>query len=440
MTGWRLLAVGFAVGAAMTPMGGQPAARPNVLLILTDDLGYGDIGSYGVKDARTPSLDRLARQGVRFTDFYANAANCSPTRTGLITGRYQQRVGIEMPLGSADRAQGRGLLPTPTSLPRLMKDAGYATGLIGKWHLGWNPEFHPNRHGFDEFWGFLSGGHDYYVNRSDSNQVDLFHNTEPIEQSGYFTDEITRQALAFITGHARDPFFLEVAYNAVHWPFQPPDLPENRRARADLLHDGTRADYVAMLERADRGVGEILALVDRLGLADQTLVIFTNDNGGEWLSSNAPLFHRKSTLWEGGIRVPAIVRWPGRVPAGAVTRQVGITMDLTATILAAAGATPPASYRPDGINLLAMIAERRTVDRTIFWRIKNAARDQKAVRRGRWKYLRDGVGTVDGVHEFLFDLERDPGERHDESQTRIPMLAEFRSLLVRWEADVAPGR
>jgi arylsulfatase A-like enzyme len=430
-------------GAALVLLLGarpSPPAPPNVVLILMDDLGYGDLGSYGVPDAKTPNIDRLAREGVKLTDFYANGPNCSPTRAGFVSGRYQQRFGIEMPLGTSMSDSSRGLPASETSLGLLLKTRGYATALIGKWHLGWKPEFHPNRHGFDEFWGFLSGAHDYYRSVSRAGMPDIVHNDEPSTYSGYLTDEITTRAKAVIESHARQPFFLEVAYNATHWPFQPPGLPEGKRDRPDALHDGTRADYVAMLESADRGVGVILAALDRLGLTRRTLVIFTSDNGGEWLSRNAPLFHRKSTLWEGGIRVPALLRWPDRLPAGAVSKQVGITMDLTASILAAAGVSPPPSYRPDGINLLPLLEDDRTVDRTLFWRIKNNARDQKAMRSGRWKYLRDGVGTNDGVHEFVFDVEKDPGEREDLTIAEAAMLPEFRRRLANWEADVDSSR
>ena len=430
---WLLVVAAVASTAPVKIVGGQSvqAPPPNIVLILMDDLGYADIGSFGVPDAKTPNIDRLAREGVKMTDFYANGANCSPTRTGFITGRYQQRFGIEQPLpGNALT----GLLPSDTSLPRLLRQAGYTTALIGKWHLGFRPEFHPNKHGFDEFWGFMAGAHDYY------DAKDLYHNDQPAAMSGYLTDELTTQANNFIAAHQRGPFFIEVAYNATHWPFQPPNLPPDKRARPDLLHDGTRADYVAMLESADKGVGQTLNQLDRLQLTRNTLVVFTSDNGGEWLSHNAPMFNRKSTLWEGGIRVPALLRWPGRLPARAVSKQVGITMDLTASFLAVAGVTPPSSYQPDGINLLPMLREGRTVERTLFWRFKSAARDQKAARRGRWKYMRDGVGTIDGVHEFLFDLEQDVSERQDQSVTHIPMLVEFRKLVADWEASVDAGK
>jgi arylsulfatase A-like enzyme len=416
-----LIAIAAVVAAAQAP-----AAPPNIVLILMDDLGYGDIGSFGVPDAKTPNIDRLAREGIKLTDFYANGSNCSPTRTGFITGRYQQRYGIELPLGDDAAA---GLLPSETSLPNLLKQRGYATALIGKWHLGSQPQFHPNRHGFDEFWGFLIGFHDYYDSRG------LYQNDQPATLDGYLTDEITARATQFIDDHRGGPFFVEVAYNATHWPFQGPNLPPDKRARPDLLHDGTREEYVAMLESADKGVGELLNLLDRTGLARDTLVVFTSDNGGEWLSHNAPMFHFKSTLWEGGIRVPALVRWPAQLRGGGVSRQVGITMDLTASFVAAAGVKPPASYRPEGIDLIPLLKERRTVERTLFWRIKSADRTQKAVRRGRWKYLRDGIAPRDG-HELLFDLARDVSEHDDVAASHIPMLVEFRKLLADWEADV----
>jgi arylsulfatase A-like enzyme len=432
-TSLAVLGIGVAQSAqAQLPV--RETNPPNVVLILMDDLGYGDIGSYGVSDAKTPHIDRLAREGVKLTDFYANGATCSPTRTGFITGRYQQRYGIEAPLGSQPGDSARGLAPAETSLPRLLKTAGYATGLIGKWHLGWKQEFHPNRHGFDEFWGFLGGFVDYYNNVGAFDRHDLFHNETAIRDSSYLTEAITAQAKSFIENHRNERFFVEVSYNATHWPFQPAGLAAHQRARPDRLRDGTRADYVAMLESADRGVGVILETLDRLNLARNTLVIFTSDNGGEWLSRNAPLFHRKATLWEGGIRVPALVRWPARLPRGIVSKQVGITMDLTATILAAAGATPPTSYAPEGIDLLPLLHGRREVARTLFWRVQAPGRVQRAVRRGRWKYVRDGT------HEFLFDLVADVGERRDLTVTRNTMLPEFRRLLVAWEADVDSSR
>lgn len=429
------------VALLLATLAQQGAAKPNVVLVMMDDLGYGDLGSYGAPDAKTPNVDRLARQGVRFTDAYANGAVCTPTRAALITGRYQQRVGLEWVLTGAPADRGHGLAATGTSLPALLKTSGYATGLLGKWHLGWNPEFGPNAHGFDEFYGFLSGAHDYYLDAADNGGTpDLYENLTPVQPAGYLTDELTRRAVDFITRHARGPFFLEVAYNAVHWPFEPPDHPPSEADRAvrrplvqmpDDSSPARRQDYVRMLERADRGVGEILAALQRQGLERNTLVIFTNDNGGEWLSRNAPFFHRKGTLWEGGIRVPLIVRWPGEIPAGRTTAQVAITMDLTASILAAAGAALPDGYHPDGIDLLPILRGRAPeVERRLFWRVDRPNRRQRAVRSGHWKLL------VDGGQYLLFDLAADPGERSDLAAAHPELVVSLKGLLADWNREV----
>jgi arylsulfatase A-like enzyme len=426
-----LLLAGFInPGAAQTTQ-----QRPNVVLIITDDVGYGDIGSYGAPDVKTPHIDRLANEGVRLTDFYA-APQCTPTRAALITGRYQQRVTLERALGHAGPALEQGLAPTGRSLPQLLKRNGYATGLMGKWHLGYKPEYGPNAHGFDDFFGFLAGFIDFYTHTRGDGSADLFENTMPIQQAGYMTDLITARAVRFIEQRASGPFFLEVAYNAAHWPFQPPDhfsrAPNNGtfQGPGDAV-PATRKDYVAMLERADRGVGEIVGTLDALGIAKNTLVIFTNDNGGEWLSRNAPLFHRKDTLWEGGIRVPAIFRWPGRLPAGKTSDQPGITMDLTATILAATNTQVPRDARMEGLNLLPILeGKTASTARTLFWRINVPTRQQRAVRQGDWKLL------VDGDDLLLYDLRLDIGERNDVARERPDLVAKLRALIADWEKDV----
>jgi arylsulfatase A-like enzyme len=418
--------------------------KPNVILIIMDDMGYGDIGSYGVRDARTPNLDRLAREGVRLTNSYANAANCTPTRAALISGRYQQRVGIEWPFGSSDK--DRGLPVTGRSLPALLKTSGYSTGLVGKWHLGFKPEFGPNAHGFDEFFGFLSGAVDYYTHRRGDGTPDLFENTTPVEVPEYLTDEITRRAIRFVDNHAGEPFFVEVAYNAVHWPFQPPNhrptdpnaVPQPGEKGDMRLSQGpddenpaTRQDYVRMLERADEGVGKILASLDRHGLSRNTLVIFTNDNGGEWLSRNAPFSNRKSTLWEGGIRVPLILRWPGQLPAGKTSAQTAITMDLTASIVAVTQTAVPSGFRFDGINIIPnLTGESPLIERELFWRIVRPNRLQKAVRSGRWKLL------IDAGQFLLFDLTTDLAERNDLAAQHPELVLKLKRRMAEWERDV----
>jgi arylsulfatase A-like enzyme len=435
-----LLLVAAILAAAVLQPHAADGDRPNIVLIMTDDAGYGDFGVYGATDIKTPHIDRLARDGVRLTDFYANGATCTPTRAGLISGRYQQRYALEAPLGVRPKEDAeRGLAPSDGSLPRLLKARGYYTALIGKWHLGWKAAYSPNAHGFDEFFGFKSGFIDYYQHTAGADapvHADLFENDAPVEAPGYMTDLITDRAIRVLEQRRAGPVFLDVAYNAPHWPYQRPDQPSTARDRGKHVlptdaDANTRADYVTMVERVDAGVGRILAALDRLGLRQNTLVIFTNDNGGEWLSHGGPLFHRKGSVWEGGIRVPAIVRWPARIPAGRVSRQVGLTMDLTASMLAAAGATVPAGTRLDGVDLVPILAGRAPeVERTLFWRIAGAVRQQQAVRSGRWKLV------VDQGRPLLFDLAADIGERTDVIARHRDVATRLQSALRTWQAEV----
>jgi arylsulfatase A-like enzyme len=408
---------------------------PNVIFIMTDDVGYGDLGSYGGPDIRTPVLDRLARDGVRFTDFYSNGPTCSPTRAGLMTGRYQQRYNVEVPLPSSlETAAGQGLNAEGHSLPFLLKTAGYSTGLVGKWHLGYRQNQVPEAHGFDYFFGFKAGFTDYYEHINGEGGPDLWENGELIEEEGYMTDMITERSIRFIREHADAPFFLSIQYNAAHWPYQVPDKPTAAIRNAAHLqpnedNTSTREEYVAMLERADQGMGEIMDALEQAGIDDETLVIFTNDNGGEWLSRNTPLFNRKWTVWEGGIRVPAIMRWPGVIPANQVSPQVGITMDFTATILALAGVEMPRGYAPEGINLLPIVSgQAPVVERTLFWR---ASPTNRAVRSGDLKLVMQSPSAA-----FLFNVREDPGERNDLTNTGQDDIRRLRSLLNEWTEDV----
>ena len=421
----------------------QGIPTPNILLIITDDLGHGDLGITGARDIRTPHLDALARQGIRFTQFYANAPLCTPTRAALISGRYQQRVAIEEAFGGATSVSAEHGLPARgTSLAQLLKTRGYATGLIGKWHLGYKTEFSPAAHGFDTFWGIKSGYVDYYHHTDGAGRPDLFDGETPTTANGYLTDLITERALRFVREHRARPFFLEVAYTAPHWPYQPPGRPTRAAGNADHLdardeNPGTRADYASMVERVDAGIGELVRLLESLGIARNTLVIFTNDNGGEWLSRNAPFRHRKWTLWEGGIRVPTLMRWPGRIPAGRKTDQVAITMDLTATILAAAGVAAPREAGHEGMNLLpTAMAQRAPVERTLFWRTRAGGMRQEAVRDGDWKLL------VDGPSALLFNVRKDPGETRDLAAQRPEVARRLALLLREWNqsVDADPAR
>jgi len=436
----RYLGVAFlALSAAVAGAQSSPPAKPNIVLIIADDMGYGDLSSYGAPDIKTPNLDRLAKGGVRLTDYYANAPVCTPTRAALITGRYQQRVLLERPLGTS-AASGHletGLPVTGRSLPQLMKNAGYATGLIGKWHLGFKPEYQPNSHGFDYFWGYLSGYIDWYEHVRGDGVADLWENGKPVILDGYFNDEVTKRSEQFITDHPKAPFFLEVALGQPHWPFQSP----TRASVAPRAHDSmftqpadpnpaTRADYAAIVEDMDAGIGKILATIERAGLAKNTIVIFISDNGGEWLSRNDPFFHRKDTVWEGGIHVPAIFRWPGVLPAGKVSSQMAITMDLTRTILGVAGADF-ANAKLEGIDLLPLLkGNGQASDRTFFWRAVYPGRQQRAVRSGRWKAI------LDGGAQLLFDMSRDPGERNDVAFEHPDIVTKLKSQIEAWEKDV----
>jgi arylsulfatase A-like enzyme len=425
MTRRAFLSTCTAAAAAQAPR------KPNVVVFLSDDMGYADIGPYGAKDIRTPNLDRLAAEGVRFTDFYSNGPVCTPTRAALMTGRWQQRTGLEWALVPADK--GKGLPVSETSLARMLKDHGYAAGIFGKWHLGMEPEYSPHAHGFDEWFGLLSGNVDMYSHQYRTGLHDLWENGKPLERQGYLTEMIADRAVSWIGRQASRPFFAYIPFNAVHWPFQGPGRPQDKRT-AETWFVGTRAtDYKPMLEAMDQAIGRVLQELERRGVARDTLVIFTNDNGGERLSDNRPLFHHKQTLWEGGIRVPALMRWPGRIPAGKTTPQVACTMDLTATILAAVGAAPP---RPlDGIDLLPVLrGEKPPVERTLCWRVDRAGRNQKAVRQGDWKHMDDAGVTM------LFNLAEDSGERVDLSY-RYPEKAQaLRDAYTRWEREMARSK
>lgn len=435
----RLIPITILCGLAFASLHAQPApARPNIVLIITDDMGYGDLGSYGGTDIKTPHLDGLARAGVRFTQFYSNGSSCTPTRAGLISGRYQQRYAMERPLDHALSSDGKlGLAATGQSLPQLLQNQGYDTALIGKWHLGYLPQYSPKAHGFTSFFGFKAGFIDYYQHTDPSGGPALFENENPITATGYMTDLITERSVSYIAAHAKSPFFLEVAYNVPHWPYQVPDHPSTAigNSRHVVAYDEkpeTRADYIKMMERADQGVGRILAALDRNGLNANTLVIFTNDNGGEWLSRNAPLFNRKFTLYEGGIRVPAILRWPGRIAAGLVSEQVGITMDLSATILAAARAAVPTDAKLEGLDLLPLLGRgAKPVARTLFWRVNTAGLNQRAVRDGDWKLLIDGTSRL-----LLFDVSKDLGERNDVAVSTTAVVRRLHQALLAWEKDV----
>jgi arylsulfatase A-like enzyme len=432
-----LSAAAGAAAAVAVPRGARAEERPNVLFILADDLGYGDLSCYGRPDYRTPVLDRLAEEGTKLTSAYSAGAVCTPTRCAFITGQYPQRfdVGLQEPLTASSPPVG---LPAaqPTIASRL-RAAGYETGLIGKWHLGWRPEYRPLRHGFDEFYGCLSGALDYFTHvapdSGESALPDLWDNDRRVTTDGYLTDVFTERAVEYVSRARGKPFYLSLHYTAPHAPWEGPA----DRAAADhadhgsgpMVNGGSLGIYAQMMRSMDEGIGRVLAALRRARLARETLVIFTSDNGGERYSFNWPFSLQKGSLYEGGIRVPAIVRWPGVVPAGAVTDQSAITMDWAATILAAAGVPDDTAQPLDGESLLPVLrGEREAYDRALFWRTRTRA----AARVGRWKYVQES----DADH--LYDLAVDVGEKTDLKTREPARFAELKQRYAHWAAQMLP--
>ena len=414
--------------------------RPNFVFILADDLGYADLGCYGGRpraagagfDTCSPNLDRMAREGLRFTQGYANSSVCSPTRFALMTGRWQHRLrgGADEPIRSNARGNASlGLPPAHPTLPSLLRDAGYATALAGKWHLGYPPHFGPLKSGYQEFFGALSGGMDYFTHRDTAGIHDLFENETEIHRKGYLTDLISERAIEYVRRKRKEPFFLSVHYNAPHWPWETrTDAAESKRIEKLYHFDGgSVATYLGMIRQMDEGIGRILKALKSAGVDRNTLVVFTSDNGGERFSDTWPLLGKKMDLLEGGIRVPYIVRWPGKVRAGGATAQHAITMDWVATFLAAAGVEPHREYPMDGLNLLPVLrSPLKTIKRDLFW--KMLYRNQKALRSGDWKYL-----SIEG-DEFLFNLSKDERERANFGKRDPRRLAAMRARFLAWEA------
>jgi arylsulfatase A-like enzyme len=408
--------------------------RPSFVFLLADDLGYADLGCYGGRTPCSPELDRLAAQGLRFTNGYSNSPVCSPTRFALMTGRFQYRLrgGNDEPIASRHRGNPMlGLPPDHPTLPSLLRDAGYATALAGKWHLGFLPHFSPLRSGYHEFFGPMSGGVDYFTHRDSFGTHDLFEGEEDRPRAGYLTDLISDRAVDFIERQRGREFLLSVHYTAPHWPWETRSDEALALTLERISHTdgGSVATYLTMIRQMDEGIGRILDALARTGVADDTLVVFTSDNGGERYSDTWPLVGKKMDLLEGGIRVPYIVRWPAQIPAGRTTAQHAITMDWVATFLSAAGVLPHADYPLDGIDLLPVLRQPDSlILRNLYWRMK--FRNQRAMRSGDWKYL-----SLDG-DEFLFDLSRDQRERANRGRREPERLAAMRVLYAEWEATM----
>ncbi|QDU60562.1 Arylsulfatase [Planctomycetes bacterium Pan216] len=439
----------------------EGAPRPNIVLIVADDLGYGDLQCQGSKDIKTPNIDTLARDGVRLTQFYANHPECTPTRTALLTGRYQHRVGgLECAIGTGNAgryddamrlaAKGElGLPPSETVLPSALTKVGYRAASMGKWHLGYPEKFRPLQHGFETSFGPLGGG------------VDYFHHTEPVgnflgddlpgdhvlakddksfEEEGYLTDLISAHAVEWIEQQEKGkPFFLYVPYTAPHTPYQGPDDYRSEKLQAEEWNKGTRATYVKMVEAMDRGVGEILSALKRMGFEDDTLVIFFSDNGPTKLGDAGDLRGNKGNVFEGGIRVPCLMKYPGVIPPGSVNDQPTMNMDLTRSIVRLAGGSPLPGKSFDGIDLVDhVVSGSEPFSRDLFWRARRGNRTRWAVRSGNLKYIR--LKTGDQQEEYLFDLASDPSESTNLVADRPRDADRLKKLLKMWETKVQHTR
>ena len=409
----------------------QPNRRPNILLILADDLGYGDLGIQGCPDIPTPNIDSIAANGVRFTNGYVSCPVCAPTRAGLMTGRYQQRFGFETNPGPAQSAaRDFGLPKSETTLAERLKGLGYATGIIGKWHLGYQPELQPTTRGFDEFYGFLGGAHPYLPKSRQQQEASILRGREPVEEKEYLTDAIAREAVAFVDRHKNEPFFLYVPFNAVHAPMEGA---QKYLDRFKGIQQNLRRTHAAMLSALDDAVGRIVAKIRESGPEENTLIIFLSDNGGpttQTTSSNTPLRGYKGQTLEGGIRIPFMMQWKGRIAPGVIEDRPVIALDLHPTATAAAGATVDPAWKLDGVNLLPYLTGAK-IDRphdTLFWRM---GMRQRAIRHGDLKLVWSGRDQPE-----LYDLAQDIGEARDLAGERPEEVKKLQALWQAWDKEM----
>jgi arylsulfatase A-like enzyme len=410
-------------------VGQRTAKKPNVVLIVADDLGYGDIPG---TDVPTPNIDSIAKNGVRFTSGYVSCPVCSPTRAGLMTGRYQTRFGHEFNPGPPNLAEAHFGLPlNEKAFPAHMKELGYATGMAGKWHLGYKPEYHPMKRGFDEFFGFLGGAHSYLDANADKTNP-IMRGSSPVDEKEYLTDAFTREALAFIDKSARkQPFFLYLAYNAVHGPMH---ASEPRKRRFESITDPVRQTYATMLAALDDGVGQVLEKLRERQIENDTLIVFVGDNGGPTpvnTSKNTPLRATKGTIYEGGIRVPFAMQWKSVLPKGKVYEQPVIALDLLPTAITAAGGKAPGGM--DGVDLTPYLSGKRSGSPhdTLYWRFGLS----RAIRRGDWKLL-----TVDNQNWELYNLRDDISETNNLAASQPDRVSELKAAYETWNAQQAEPR
>ncbi len=406
------------------------ASRPNIIMIMADDLGYAGLSCYGNEyGIQTPNLDRMAAEGLRFTDFHSNGVVCSPTRAALMTGRYQQRTGITGVVKAAtDR--NKGLSFKETTMAEMFKSAGYRTAMFGKWHLGYSPIFNPIHHGFDEYVGFVSGNVDYQSHLDQENQADWWKQDKLVPEEGYQTTLIGNHAVGFIARNKADPFFLYLAFGAPHYPIQGPNDPPVRGAGAvsEKKIDTARA-YREMIESMDAEIGRVRKEIDTLGLAEDTIIFFCSDNGqpkNEQWSGASALRGNKGTVYEGGTRVCGIACWPGSIKP-AVTDETAITMDLYPTFSTLSGVPLPEAVHCDGVDLSALWLKGATLPaRSLFWNMGAAG----AVRNGSWKYV------VVGNKAALYNLADDLAESTDLSARHPEKFQQLEKQYKSWKTEV----
>ncbi len=423
------VACGPAICSADSP------ARPNFIVIMADDLGYGDLSSYDGW-IETPALDKLAAEGMKFTDFHSSGNVCSPTRAGLMTGRYQQRAGIPGVV-YADPTRDvhyHGLQTTEVTFAKLLKKSGYATAMFGKWHLGYYPKYNPIHHGFDQFRGYVSGNIDFISHVDQAGTYDWWHQDKTVVEEGYTTHLITKHAIDFIEANKSKPFCLYLPHEAPHYPYQGPSDPALRSVGGAFNTQGERQDirnaYREMVQEMDKGIGQIVETVERLGLAENTMILFFSDNGANNQGDNGPLRGAKGSNWEGGHRVPLIARWQGKIAPGTVSDDLTISLDVMPTLLAAAGAALPENHQLDGIDWApALFSNQQLKKRQLVW-------NGKAIRDGNWKLIVDGKG---GEKVGLYDLSRDIGEQINLASSEQARVTTMLAALAAWEADVAAG-
>lgn len=448
LSAFALLIVAFASTGTLA----ADAKRPNVLLIVADDLGYGELSIQGSKDIPTPNVDALAKSGVRFTSGYVSGPYCSPTRAGLMTGRYQQRFGHEFNPGPAESASGNfGLSLEENTIGDRFKAAGYVTGWFGKSHLGYLPPYHPLKRGFDEYFGFLGGAHDYLDAAGDKHNP-ILRGTEPVDNIGYTTEAFGNEAIKFIEKHRAEPWFCYLPFNAVHAPLESID---KYLSCFSSIEDKKRRTFAAMLSAMDDAVGNVLAKVRELGQEENTIVFFISDNGGPTASTtsgNGPLRGFKAQTWEGGIRVPWMIQWKGHIPAGQVDDRPVIQLDILPTALAAVGVDVKPEWKLDGVNLLPYImGEKKGMPHEeLYWRFGG----QFAIRKGDWKLVKapngglragelQGKATVENAQ--LYNLATDLGEKTDLAAKEPDKVKELAAAWEKWNAELVepkwvPGR